>query len=136
MTADDIPAAVLARLRAICGRLPEAVEEAAWTGRRWRVRSKTFAHVVGIADGWPPAYARAARRDGPLHVLTFESSGPELEALTAAGAPFFKPPWRRGVVGLVLEEPVDWREVGELVTDSYRLLAPNRLAAAAPDPPT
>ncbi len=38
--------------------------------------------------------------------------------------------WFRDIVGLVLpDDPaaVDWDEVTELVTESYRLLAPKRL---------
>ena len=35
--------------------------------------------------------------------------------------------WRADEVGLVLDEPVDWEEIAELVTESYRILAPRRL---------
>ena len=70
-----VPPAVLARLRAACRTLPEAREEAAWVGIRWRIRTATFAHVLMIVDGWPPAYARAAGTAGPACVLTFQSSG-------------------------------------------------------------
>ena len=72
-------------------------------------------------------YARAAATDGPITVLTFESSGPELAALSEAGSPFFKPPWRPTVVGMVLGARVDWDEVGELLTESYCVLAPKKL---------
>ncbi len=124
----DVPPAVADRLRAVCRALPEAREEAAWVGTRWCVGRATFAHLVRIEDGWPPAYARAAGTHGPATVLTFQSSGEELDALGAAGPPFFRPVWRPGIVGLVLGGEVDWTEVAELVTDSYRLLAPRRLA--------
>ena len=63
----------------------------------------------------------------PGTVLTFEASGPELAALSAAGHPFFKPRWRRTVVGLVLDADTDWSEVAELVTESYCALAPKNL---------
>ncbi|MDT0276866.1 hypothetical protein [Blastococcus goldschmidtiae] len=33
-----------------------------------------------------------------------------------------------------LDDGVDWEEVGELLTDSYCLLAPQRLAASVPRP--
>ncbi len=115
----------------ICLALPEVFEEDAWVGVRWSIRKKNFAHVVAIADGRPPAYAEAAGTPGPATVLTFRSSGEELEALSAIGPPFFKPVWFRDIVGLVLpDDPahVDWDEVAELVTESYRLLAPKRLS--------
>ena len=125
----EIPSEIVAAVRAPCLALPEAHEEAAWAGTRWRVRSKTFAHVVMIDRGWPPAYARAADTDGPAAVLTFRSAGDELAVLGAAGPPFFKPVWFPDIVGLVLDERTDWDEVAELVTDSWRVLAPRSLVA-------
>ena len=98
------------------------------------IRTQTFAHVLTIDAGWPPAYARAAESDGPVNVLTFESSGPELAALSAAGHPFFKPRWRPTVVGVVLGTDVDWDEVAELVTESYCALAPKKLVALVDRP--
>jgi hypothetical protein len=123
----DVGADVVDRLGAICLSLPQARQEDAWVGTRWRVRQQTFAHVVKIDDGWPPAYARAAASDGPLTVLTFQSSGDELEALSNVGHPFFRPPWRPGIVGCVLTADVDWAEIAELITESYCLLAPKSL---------
>jgi hypothetical protein len=122
----DVPADIVDALRAICLGLPGAVEEQAWIGTRWRVRQRTFAHVVTIDDGWPPAYVRAAGTDGPAVVLTFESSGDELEALTRVGHPFFKPPWRATVVGMLLDGETDWAEVSELLRESHRMQAAPR----------
>jgi hypothetical protein len=130
----DLAEEHLERLRVICGGLPDAYEEPAWVGRRWRVRTKTFAHLVAFDGGWPPAYVRAAQTPGPATVLTFESSGEELMALTHAGRPFFKPPWRTSVVGIFVDLATDWSEVAELVTESYLVLAPKRLAAIVRPP--
>jgi hypothetical protein len=58
----------------------------------------------------------------------------ELEALVKTGYPFYKPRWNPQVVGLALEPDVDWAEVAELLTESYLLLAPRRLARLV-DPP-
>jgi YjbR len=118
---------VLDRLRSICLGLPETYEETAWVGTRWRVRTRTFAHVLVVNAGWPPAYARAAGSDGPITVLTFRSTGPELDQLRHSGRPFFAPPWRADEVGLVLDERVGWEEIGQLLTESYCALAPKRL---------
>lgn len=126
-TEPDVPSGALGELRSVCLGLPEAYEEPAWTGTRWRVRGRTFAHVLEIRAGWPPAYARAASTDGPSWVLMFRASGPELDALRNMGPPFFAPRWRSDEVGLVLTHDVDWREVAELVTESYRLQAPRNL---------
>jgi hypothetical protein len=122
----DVPVVIVDALRAICLALPGAVEEQAWIGTRWRVRQRTFAHVVAIDAGWPPAYVRAAGTDGPAVVLTFESSGDELEALTRVGHPFFKPPWRATVIGMLLDADADWDEVDELITESHRMQAAPR----------
>jgi hypothetical protein len=59
----------------------------------------------------------------------FRSAGDELEALRAGGSPYFTGAWRDDEVGLVLPAEPDWDEIGELLTESYLLLAPGRLAA-------
>jgi hypothetical protein len=134
----EVPAEIVARLRAVCLALPEAYEEPAWVGTRWSVRKRNFAHVVAVADGWPPAYARAVGAvgavEGPTNVLTFRSSGIELDALGNVGHPFFRPPWAPNIVGLVLDAGVGWDEVAELVTESYCVLAPRNLAALVDRP--
>jgi hypothetical protein len=138
-SAVDVPPETLGRLRTLCLGLPEAHEEQAWVGTRWRIRTRTFAHVLTVDDGWPPAYARAVGSDGPCVVLTFRVSGPELEALSHAGRPFFKPVWFPDIIGMVLDAQTDWGEVAELVTAGYCLLAPKSLAARVdptPGPPT
>ncbi|WP_221767680.1 MmcQ/YjbR family DNA-binding protein [Nocardioides sp. LS1] len=63
----------------------------------------------------------------PTTVLTFRSSGDELLALAHAGPPFYRPPWSSTVVGMVLDDDTDWGEVAELVTESYRFCAPQKL---------
>ena len=121
---DDVPDDVGRRLRVACAGLPEAYEERAWKGTRWRVRKRTFAHVLGVRQG-----------DGPVEVaLTFRSSGEELEVLRNIGPPFFELGWGRGAVGLVLDGSTDWGEVAELVTESYCVMAPKRLAALVDRP--
>ena len=103
----------------MCLALPDVIEEDAWVGVRWRIRTKTFAHVVAIDGGRPAAYAAAAGTPGPATVLTFRASGDELEILSAMGPPFFKPVWFRDIVGLIVAPDVDWDEIAELVTESY-----------------
>jgi hypothetical protein len=129
-TRRDVPPPVVERLGALCLALPESREEDAWTGVRWRVGTKTFAHAVTIDGGWPPAYARAAGTDGPVTVLTFRATGEDLAALSSMGHPFFKPVWSETVVGVVLDD-ADWDEVAELITESYRVVAPRRLVDRA-----
>ena len=131
----DVPPKVVEALRAVCLALPDAHEEDAYCGVRWRIRANTFAHVLTVVAGKPQAYARASGEAGAATLLMFRSSGPELDALRAGGQPFFAPVWRADEVGMVLRDDVDWDEVAELVTDSYCLRAPKKLAATVRRPP-
>jgi len=131
----DVPEEILARVRSVCLALPEAHEEQAWVGTRWRVRAHTFAHVLTVESGRPPAYARAAGTEGPAVVLTFRGDPAELDALAGVGAPYFRVRWGREVGGLVIGPDTSWDEVAELLTDSYRVMAPAKLAAQVDHPP-
>jgi hypothetical protein len=131
----DVPPEILDRLRPVCLRLPETYEEPAWVGIRWRIRTRTFAHVLTADPDHQVAYARAAATDRPTCVLTFRSPGDEIEGLIATGYPFFKPGWGTDVMGLVLDDGVDWDEVAELLVESYCVLAPKKLAALVDRPP-
>ena len=121
------PGDAVARVAATALALPDAYEEDAWTGVRWRVRRRTFAHVLVAQEGYPSAYRDMTGVTEPTTVLTFRSSGDELAALAHAGPPFYQPPWSPTVVGMVLDDHTDWDEVAELVTESYRFCAPQKL---------
>jgi YjbR len=119
---------VVRRVGSIAARLPEIREEEAWTGVRWRVRQKTFAHVMVAQPGYESSYRDITGDPSVRTVLTFHATGDELLALTHAEFPFYKPPWSGTIVGLVLQDDTDWAEVAELVTESYRFCAPQKLA--------
>lgn len=119
----DAPDDVVAHLRVICARLPETTEEKAWAGTRWKVRNKTFAHVLDVI-----------RPERDITVVTFRSAEPELGVLCNAGHPFFRAGWGSDVVGMVIDDAVDWDEAAELLTESFCILAPKKLAATVPRP--
>jgi hypothetical protein len=122
------PAAeVVARLAATALTLPEAYEEDAWTGVRWRIRAKTFAHVMVAQAGFESSFRTITGVADPTTLLTFRAAGEELLALVHAGWPFYKPPWSPTIVGMVIDDDTDWDEVAELVTESYRCCAPQKL---------
>jgi hypothetical protein len=121
-------AEVVARLAATALALPEAYEEDAWTGVRWRIRAKTFAHVMVAQAGFESSFRDITGIADPTTVLTFRATGDELLALVHVGLPFYRPPWSPTIVGMVLDEGTDWAEVADLVTESSRLCAPQRLA--------
>lgn len=124
----QVPPALLARVRACCLGLPETVEETAWTGIRWRVRRKTFVHVLMIDNGWPAAYAAAAGHNGPVCVLTFRSPLPEFEVHAYSREPYFRPRWFADIVGVKVDATSDWDEIAGLVAVSHCHLAPGQLA--------
>jgi hypothetical protein len=125
----DVAAETVDRLRSLCLALPDAYEEQAWVGTRWRIRKRTFAHVLALDSEWPAAYARAVRATGPVTVVTFRSSGAELDALTNAGHPYYRPDWAPNIVGMIIEPDADWSEIAELLAESYCVMAPKKLAA-------
>jgi predicted DNA-binding protein (MmcQ/YjbR family) len=120
----DVDADVLERLRASCLALPDAWEEQAWTGRRFLVRTRNFAHVFAMCDDAGVVTT----------LLAFRSPDEERGALLASGHPFFLLGWGRDAVGMVLDDDTDWDEVRELVTESYCVLAPKKLVALVDRP--
>ena len=107
-----------------CLVLPEAWDEPAWTGHRFLVRKRNFAHVFATCD----------ETGDVSHIMAFRSPDEERHALLASGHPFFSLGWGRDAVGMVLDASTDWEEIGELVTESYCVLAPKRLAALVERP--
>ncbi len=106
------------RLRKICVALPEVHEGPAFNGRSWLIRKNHFCQVFTVVEGHEPR-----------GIIMFRSEPPELDALAHAGHPFFKPRWGTRVMGMVIDDGLDWNEVAELITESYRIQAPKKLAA-------
>jgi hypothetical protein len=127
-------AEIVVRLAATALALPEAYEEDAWTGVRWRIRAKTFAHVMVAQAGFESSFRDLTGIVEPTTVLTFRATGEELLALVHAGLPFYKPAWSPTIVGMVIDDDTDWLEVADLVTESYRVCAPQKLARLLDDP--
>jgi predicted DNA-binding protein (MmcQ/YjbR family) len=123
----DLSPELVARVAEICLALPETHEQDAWIGVRWRIRQRTFAHLAHVDPSGGSVFGLAARLGRPADVITFRSSGEELEALVHSGLPFYKPDWSAHVVGMVLDDRTDWDEVGELLAESYCLVAPQKL---------
>lgn len=116
---EDVPSWILGGLRPICADLPQAYEELAWVGVRWRVRKRTFAHVRPV----PPE----AESHDVTTLIQFRAAGEEFHVLSSMGFPFARASWGTDVVNMVFTPTVDWSEVRELLTESYRILAPANL---------
>ena len=69
----------------------------------------------------------AAGADRSVCRLTFRSAVEEITALLAGGRPYYKPDWATDVLGMIIDNDTAWDEVGELLTESYCLLAPKKL---------
>ena len=118
--ADEIvhaPAATLKRLRAMCLRLPEAVEAGGVGNPSFKVRDKIFAMQHGH-ERRPSCWVKAAAGVQELLVGHDETR-------------FFRPPYvgQHGWVGIRLDGAPDWDELADLVEESYRMTAPKRLVA-------
>jgi hypothetical protein len=119
-----VPSAIVRRVRVACAHLPEAYEEQAFTGVRWRIRGRTLAHLDA-----------QELDNGTVTYVTFHA-GEECDSLAAVGHPFY-PGWGPGLVAMVLTDDAttDWEDVRELMTESYCLLAPKKLIARLPARP-
>ncbi len=131
----DVRPEILDRLRSICRGLPETYEEPAWIGVRWRIRQRTVAHVYTAEPERNLAYPRHLVTDEPPTLMTFRVPADDLLGLTGSGFPFFRAGWGANVVGVFLGDHTDWSEIAELLTDSYREMAPRFLAARVTLPP-
>lgn len=120
----DVDPAIVAAVGDRCRTLPEVWDEPAWTGHRWLVRKRNFAHV----------FAMCAADGSVSTMLSFRSPDEERLVLLAMGHPFFHLGWGRNAVGMVLEDDTDWDEVTEIITESYCLLAPKKLVALVDRP--
>ena len=116
----DVPATMVERLRGMLAAFPKCLEEDAWVGVRWRVGQATVAHVFGGED--------------QLFRIVFRAEPDEVVAFQHLGAPYFKAGWGGNVVGMVVDDDTDWDEVAELLTDSYCIQAPAKLAGLVERP--
>ena len=118
-----MPPRPLVRLRKLCLALPDAHEVEAWGEPTFRVRNKLFA-----------MFASAANHHGGGRHSVWCKAAPGNQQFMVRDSPdrFFVPPYvgPSGWIGIYLDGDVDWAEVGELLRDSYRLIAPKRLVAA------
>jgi hypothetical protein len=73
------------------------------------------------------ARARENSTGRPVPLLVLRADPDEREALLSNGHPFFASRASRDRIVVVLTDDTDWEEIGELVTESYRILAPKRL---------
>ncbi len=122
----EIPADIVERIRTLCLALPEVtvrVDESLSTARStahsFDIRRRSFCLLVAWAD--PAAQ--------PVPLLVLRADPDERKALLSTGHPFFPSRAGRDRIVVVLADDTDWAEIRELVTESYRILAPKKLIA-------
>ncbi|MCX0273321.1 MmcQ/YjbR family DNA-binding protein [Nocardia zapadnayensis] len=110
----------LTRLRGLCTALPETSERISHGEPAWFIRCrKTF---VTYADH---------HHSDRLGFWCAAPPGAQEAMVSAESERFFRPPYvgHRGWLGVYLDIPVDWVEIGEIVIDAYRTVAPKTLVA-------
>ena len=122
----ELPEDVVERIRALCLALPEVTvrvdgsgSSARSTAHSFDIRRRSFCLLV----------ARADSTGRPVPLLVLRADPDEREALLSAGHPFFASRAGRDRIVVVLTDNTDWEEIRELVTESYRILAPKKLTA-------
>jgi hypothetical protein len=118
----------LAKLRKLCLALPEAHEVEAWGAPTFRVKGKLFAMFAHADDhhggGRHGVWIKAARENQALMIQSDPSR-------------FFFPPYvgPSGWVGVYLDGDPDWDELGNLLRDGWRMIAPKKLVRATESAP-
>jgi phosphoribosylglycinamide formyltransferase-1 len=109
----------LTRLTKICLALPEAAREDCRSHTAFLVRKRIFAYFLNDHHG-----------DGIVSIACKALPGENAALAAAQPSRFYLPPYLgpRGWIALRLDiGEVDWDEVAELVTGSYRQVAPKSL---------
>ncbi|WP_063058319.1 MmcQ/YjbR family DNA-binding protein [Nocardia sienata] len=110
----------LTRLRGLCTALPETSERISHGEPTWFIRGrKTF---VTYADH---------HHSDRLGFWCAAPPGAQEAMVSAEPERFFRPPYvgHRGWLGVYLDVSVDWAEIGEIVVDAYRTVAPKTLVS-------
>jgi hypothetical protein len=122
----EIPESIFERVSMLCLALPEvtvrvdaSLTRARSTAHSFDIRRRSFCLLV----------ARAGPSGKPIPLLVLRADPDERDALLCIGHPFFAPRAGRERIGVRLTDDTDWEEIRELVTESYRRLAPKKLTA-------
>jgi hypothetical protein len=111
----------LAKVREICLSLPEVSERLSHGSPAWFVRGKTTLTM----------YLDDHHGDGRLAIWCPAAPGVQEAMVGEEPGRFFRPPYvgPSGWLGVRLDVEPDWDEIAGIIEDSYRKVAPKRLAA-------
>jgi hypothetical protein len=122
----EVPEEIFKRVSTLCLALPEVTVRVDAS----LIRARSTAHSFDIRRR---SFCLLVAREGPtgkaVPLLVLRADPDERHALLSIGHPFFASRAGRDRIGVWLSEHTDWEEVRELVTESYRRLAPKKLTA-------
>ena len=125
-SATEVPEEVVERVSALCLALPEvtvrvdaSLTRTRSTAHSFDIRRRSFCLLVAVEGP----------TGKPVPLLVLRANSDERDALLSMGYPFFASRAGRDRVGVQLTDDTDWEEIRELVTESYRRLAPKKLTA-------
>lgn len=121
----EIPASIFERVGALCLELPEvtvrADESRLWTrSTAWSfdIRRRSFCLLV----------ASVCSTGGAVTTVAVRAETVEREALLASGEPYSAGDGGADRLRVAVSDATDWDEIGELVQESYRMIAPKKLS--------
>jgi YjbR len=120
----EVPQDIFEQVSALCLALPEvtvrvdpSLTRARSTAHSFEIRRKSFCLLIALESP----------TGTPVPLLVLRADPDERDELLSIGHPFFAPRGGRGRIGVRITADTDWEEIRELVTDSYRTLAPKKL---------
>ncbi len=120
----EIPEDIEERVRTLCLALPEVTvrvdesrSKARSTAHSFDIRRRSFCLLVATQDP----------TGKPIPRLVLRADPEDREALLSVGPPYFAGRAGRDRLGVLLTDDTDWEEIRELVTESYRVIAPKKL---------
>jgi hypothetical protein len=115
----EVPEDIDERVRTLCLALPEVTVRVDGWAQSSDIRWRSFCLLIATED---PA-------GKPVPQLVLRAGSDEREALLSIGHPLFTSRAGRDRIRVLLTDDTDWEEIRELVTESYRILAPEKLTA-------
>jgi hypothetical protein len=122
----EVPEDILGRVSTLCLALPEvtvrvdaSLIRARSTAHSFDIRRRSFCLLVALEG----------QTGRPVPLLVLRANPDERDALLSIGHPFFASRAGLDRIGVWLGTDTDWGEIRELVTESYRRLAPKKLSA-------
>jgi YjbR len=100
-------------------RIDDSQTRARSTAQSFDIRRRSFCLLVAVEDP----------TGKPVPLLVLRANPDERETLLSIGHPFFASRAGHDRIGVLLTDDTDWEEIRELVTESYRILAPKKLTA-------